>query len=247
MRYFMTRSKYFIRNINVLNIILAVFIVLMISYALSPFFYANVKFALPSLNKAPEEHQGISSGEFVLQSPSDYTLISEENLFHPERKIPPEKKVEEELPKPDFVLYGTLQTDDLSIAYIEDMKAPRSTAGRGRRQIALRKGDRLSGYTLKEISIDRIVMARGEQSITLQVIDPRKSKHGVPAAPAGNTAAAVPSPQTPFKPQTIPQSVNRVQQPPSPQSLIKPEPLTKKRAPMNPADSKIRDFILRTQ
>jgi len=223
----MTRNKYFFRNITVLNIILATFIVLMLSFALSPFFYAKVKFALPSLKKLAEEPKGVSSGEFVLESPSDYILIAEENLFHPERKIPLGKKAENELPKPEFVLYGTLRTDDISIAYIEDMKAPRSTPGRGRRQTALRTGDTLSGYILKEIDIDKIVMTRGEERITLSIIESHKAKRTVIASPV----------QTPVS-KTIPT-------PPSPQSLIKPEPLTKKRAPMTPADERARSFFQR--
>ncbi|MFZ5908188.1 MAG: hypothetical protein ACOYVJ_12435 [Nitrospirota bacterium] len=243
----MIKNNYLFRNITVLNMVLAVIIVLMFIYLLSPFFPAPVNLSIPSLGKTREQPEGIPSGEHVLDSPPDYALIAEENLFHPERKIPPEKKAgtDKELPKPEFVLYGTLQTDDMSIAYIEDMKAPKSTAGRGRRQTILHKGESLSGYTLKEVSIDRIVMARGDEDIIVRVIDPRQSKHGVASSP--NTKTATVSASQTASPRTTPQSVGRVQQPPSPQSLIKPEPLTKKRAPMNPSDAKVRDFFLRPQ
>ncbi len=68
-------------------------------------------------------------------------MISEQNLFHPERKIPPEKQQEKAVPKPDLFLYGTLITNDASYAFVEDKKAPYSTAGRGKRQTTLKKGD----------------------------------------------------------------------------------------------------------
>jgi hypothetical protein len=84
------------------------------------------------------------------------------------------------LPKPEFVLYGTLITDDLRLAYMEDLKAPRNSPGRGKRQTALKKGDTLSGFTLKEIEADRIIMARGEESLTVKVLgDTAKKERSV--------------------------------------------------------------------
>ncbi|MFZ3136940.1 MAG: hypothetical protein WA126_06065 [Thermodesulfovibrionales bacterium] len=110
-------------------------------------------------------------------------LISEENLFHPERRIPPEKKVEQPLPKPEFVLYGTLITNDTSFAYLEDTKALRNTPGRGKRQITMKKGDTLSGFNLKEINVDNIVMARGEEKITIYLYSRNNPKKRESMAP----------------------------------------------------------------
>jgi len=45
----------------------------------------------------------------------DYAVIPEKNLFHPDRIIPVEKK-EVTIPRPEFVLYGTLIVDDVRIA-----------------------------------------------------------------------------------------------------------------------------------
>ena len=105
-------------------------------------------------------------------------MIAEENLFHPERKIPAEKKVEQALPKPEFVLYGTLITDDIKLAYLEDRKAPYNTPGRGKRQTVLKIGDTMSSFTVKEIDTDKVVMVRGEDRIEVNVIDPAKPKRG---------------------------------------------------------------------
>jgi hypothetical protein len=80
------------------------------------------------------------------------------------------------LQKPDFVLYGTLVADNISVAYMEDKKSPRTTPGRGKRQTALKKGDTLSGYTLKEIDPEHVIMVRGEDTLIVKVIDPNVKK-----------------------------------------------------------------------
>ena len=169
------RFKTIIRNINVLNILLILVIIMSISYSLVPLLDIKVKYTLPAAKKFSEakEEKAIQT-----QAPStaEYAMIAEENLFHPERKIPVEKKEEQPLPKPEFVLYGTLITDDISLAYLEDLKAPQSTPGRGKRQTALRKGDTMSGYTLKEVEVETIVMVRGEDKMIVALNDLSRPK-----------------------------------------------------------------------
>jgi len=152
---------------------------------------------LPVQKKAAEEEE-VREYEFSPPSPADYMIIAEDNLFHPERIIPPEKKVEQELPKPEFILYGTMITDDLGVAYLEDLKAPRTTPGRGNRQVALKKGGALSGFTLKEIEADKIVMVRGEEKMIVHIIDPQKPKQRVEPVPVSQQAPARPA-QAPQK------------------------------------------------
>jgi len=106
----------------------------------------------------------------------DYALISDQNIFHPERKIPPEKKEEKAIPKPDVILYGTVTADQMSVAFVEDKKAPRTTQGRGKRQIALHKGEQLSGYTLKEITANSIVLIKGEEKMVVLLEEGDKRK-----------------------------------------------------------------------
>jgi hypothetical protein len=81
--------------------------------------------------------------------------------------------------------------DDISLAYLEDLKAPRNTPGRGKRQVALKKGDSLSGFVLKEIETDKITMVRGEEKLIVAMNDPQKAKAREVAA-AATTAAAQP-------------------------------------------------------
>ncbi len=159
----MIKIRYLFKNITLLNVLLMAVIAFMTNYSILPLLNINFKYALPSQKKAFMDKQATET-EHHIPSPSDYLIISEENLFHPERRISPEKKEEPPpLPKPDIVLYGTLITDTTSVAYLEDLKVPRTSPGRGKRQIALKKGDTLSGFTLKEIDVDKIVMMRGRR------------------------------------------------------------------------------------
>jgi hypothetical protein len=167
--------KHLFQSITIANTSLLIMAIFMTSYLVLPFFSEQIKYPLP-LQKTPAKPAEDGKSEFLVPSPADYTIISEENLFHPERIIPPEKKVEQELPKPDFILYGTMVSDDISLAFLEDLKSPRNTPGRGKRQVALKKGDIFSGFTLKEIDTDKIVMVRGGENIMVSVVDPQKPK-----------------------------------------------------------------------
>lgn len=171
----MNKLKLLLRNINLLNIIMIAFVVLVAGYVVLPILNIKVKFT-PSIPKKISTTKEELPPEGQTQSPSDYLIIAEQNLFHPQRIIPPEKQAEQPLQKPDFVLYGTLVADDISVAYMEDKKSPRTTPGRGKRQTALKKGDTMSGYTLKEIDPEQVIMIRGEETLIVKIIDPNVKK-----------------------------------------------------------------------
>lgn len=198
--------KSVIRNISLINILLISVATLFASYILLPLLEVKVIFSTPS----PKKNVGtVEDEETQAQTPSiaEYAVITDENLFHPERKIPVEKKVEEPLPKPDFLLFGTLITDGVSLAYLEDAKAPRNTAGRGKRQVALKKGDSLSGFTLKEIEPDKVTMVRGNEKIIVAISDHPRERTTAPSAPAAS------APGQPQPPGAAPPIQRRVLQP----------------------------------
>lgn len=109
---------------------------------------------------------------------ADFVSIAEKNLFHPAREIPKAEKAV--VPKPELRLYGTLMTDDLSIAYIEDKRSPYSTPGRAKRQTALKKGSSIGGYVFQEIEANRIVLVKGKDKLvfTLDENEKRKGSEG---------------------------------------------------------------------
>jgi hypothetical protein len=175
----MGKVRYLFNNITLLNIVLIAVLAFAANYTLLPMLNINAGLTFPSLKKPAGLGQSAATTpvEHPRLSPSDFNIIAEQNLFHPERIIPPDKKAEPPpLPKPDVVLYGTLITDDARFAYLEDLKAPRNTAGRGKRQLILKIGDTLSGFVLKEIEADKIVMVRGEEQMTVEVHNTQRNK-----------------------------------------------------------------------
>ncbi len=202
-------------NLSVINIALAAALIIFGSYAFLPLIGKSVKLTLPAAKKqtastaaAPEK-----PADSKTPSPSDYFIIAEQNIFHPERKIPVEKKEAAPLPKPEFVLYGTLILDDVRIAYMEDKKAPQNAPTRGKKQIPLKMGEALSGFTLKEIDADKVVMVRGDEKIAVNLNDPAKSK----AREAAATATAAPGTQAAApgqQPQPVAQPPQRQRTPP---------------------------------
>jgi hypothetical protein len=199
------RLSAILRSINVLNILLAAALLLFAYFVVLPLTDTKVQYIPPAAKKgapASESTEEAPPPAAVeqFQSPAEYYAISEQNLFHPERRIPPEKKEAPPLPKPEFVLYGTLVTDDLQIAYMDDRKAPYSTPGRGSRQQAIKLGQSISGFILKEIGTDRVLMVRGEESMVVQIEDSSKPKSrdvtgvGPSTAPAPGAAPGAPAP-----------------------------------------------------
>lgn len=198
--------KYMIGNINLLNIFLIIGIILFVDYIINPQVSMTGNYILPKpdavINEKEESSDQSQSLSFI-----DYMVIADKNPFHPERIIPVDKKEPPLLPKPELLLYGTTITDDLSIAYVEDKKAPRNTPGRGRRHTILKKGDNISGFILKEIYADRIVLVRGEEMMTVNLIDASKPRDGSPFPVTPQRPAPAPGrpPRAPAVPQPIPQ------------------------------------------
>jgi type II secretory pathway component PulC len=204
----MDKAKYLLKNLNLMNIILIGIVASFVSYAILPLRGINVKYV-------PSAPKGLSSSaadekekheEIKPPSPNDYNIVAEQNLFHPERKIPVPKVAAAPLPKPDFVLYGTLITDDLQIAYMEDKKVPQSTPGRGKRQTAVRQGDLISGFILKQIEKDSVVMTRGDETLIVQLKDTLKVR---------DTAAVTATAAQPQQPTSPPVTVGRNPAPPA--------------------------------
>lgn len=223
----MTKDRRLLENFNVLNGILVLAVLVMANYAVAPLLHVNLGDIVPLQKKSAEKKETKPSAANP-PSPSDYLIIADENPFHPERKVPPEKKADEKpLPKPEFIVYGTVISDDTSVAYMEDMKAPVNTSGRGKRQIALKTGDVLSGFTLKSVEADKIVMVRGEEKMVIPVRNTSRTKSSVK-----------PSPQKAGEPVEAKSA-------PSPESLVQKAPLPRTRAPMTPADEKARQFFQR--
>jgi hypothetical protein len=219
----MRALRYLYRNINLLNILLVLMILSLIIFAILPLFRMKVKYALPAGKVKVVEQSGMPTEKAQTASPVDYVVIGENNLFHPERKIPPEKKEEKLLPKPELVLYGTVISDGASIAYIEDKKAPKTSPGRGKRQSAVKKGDVLGGFVLKDIETDRIILSRGEEVMVVRLTEAGKQREGAMTSVPGKSSATLPGAAA-FSAAPSPLPSRAVAGPPAPQALASPTP-----------------------
>ncbi|MDQ5984988.1 MAG: hypothetical protein CSYNP_00692 [Syntrophus sp. SKADARSKE-3] len=164
------------RNFNVLNVLLALAV-------MTSFFFTTESFYTPILDAplSPAQESFAGSTTKPPMSPNtsaiDYAIISDENLFHPERRIPPLKKVETVVIRPEVILYGIVISDNMGIAFVEDKKAPQTTPGRGKRQIALRQGEQFGGYVLQRIEANHIMLARGNDKFFVKLEEGEKRKN----------------------------------------------------------------------
>ncbi len=191
----MNMIHYAAKSVNILNLLLLMAVAAVASQVLVPFLNVTIKTSLPPVGKVSAEAVKEQTSR-PIPAFADYLAVSDQNLFHPERKIPQEKRVENPntnpVPKPDLVLYGTLIADNLSIAYIQDRKAPFSTPGRGARPRQMKKGESINGYILREIEPSRVLFMKGEERLVV-LLDDKNKKRGedavaslpFPLSPAG--------------------------------------------------------------
>jgi|Deesub1362B_J571_1020462.scaffolds.fasta_scaffold00080_29 hypothetical protein len=168
-----------IKHLNILNILLFVVLLSLVSYTYTRFVSAsNVEFNLDQTRTKKSNTIKNLTSETKLPPMSEYVVINEKNLFHPDRK-PLNKKIYTGTGegKPEIILYGTVIDGKNRIAFIEDKQKPFSTAGRGIRQRAVKIGDIISGYRVKEIKEDSIVLVSADEELVFRIDEPTKYKH----------------------------------------------------------------------
>ncbi|HTZ18066.1 MAG TPA: hypothetical protein VMB78_06460 [Dissulfurispiraceae bacterium] len=190
------RIRSLLKQITPLNCILFAGILAIVYFVLLPAFIKEVKVVVKAPAQKAAEQKKNETAEPPAPPMQDYAVVAEKNLFHPERIIPV-VKVEAVVPRPDLILYGTLITDNVSIAYLSDVKALRTTPGRGQRQTGLKLGETISGYILKEVQPDRVVMVRGDDRFEVLVTAGKKKRGGPETATPAAPHPAAPHPPTP--------------------------------------------------
>jgi hypothetical protein len=191
----MDRIAHLLRSANVLNLMLLIGIVLMSCLIFRSFNAKDANISLPEA-KVKSVSRPLETMSITDSKPTDYMIIAEKNPFHPERRIPLGKTDAQEAAKPDIILYGTLMTDDIGVAYVEDKNAPYTTPGRGKRQIALKKGDSIGGFVLKEIEVNRIILVRGDENIVVSLDEHLKKRMPETSSPASAAAPGFAAPRT---------------------------------------------------
>jgi len=109
-------------NVTLLNVFLAVALVLagigIICTAMRVSNRLNLPGIVPKETVMPEK----PAEEIAVPLPTDYAVVSEMNLFHPQRVIPIDAK--KELPKPELFLCGIIMSGNERVAFVEDKKNP---------------------------------------------------------------------------------------------------------------------------
>lgn len=195
---------YMIKSINILNISLLVIISLFVQYINKPKVNPKPKYEIQkNVEQLENKNEKKKKGQESVSL--DYMIIAAENPFHPERIIPIEKKELPPPPRPELLLYGVTITDDFSIAYVEDKKAPLTTPGRGKRHTILKKGDSIGGFILKEIHPEKIILVRGEEILVVNLTDSAKPRDEAVSPPPAQKVVT-PTPR-PVRPPNIPQPI----------------------------------------
>ena len=187
----------------------------------------------------PKKRETRVEGPFTLgtqretTSIASFILVSEKNIFNPERKEFSLTNLDQSKPmtRPQIILYGVTLAKDYQSASIVNPGRP---LRKGEREMmTLKIGDRVGEYKLTRVLPDRITMEAGEDSFEVLLYDSNMPKRRTaaktesrPAEITSTAPAPVPAPvpraaQVP-KPAEPPRE--RVIEPPLPRPVTPPPP-----------------------
>ncbi len=134
-----------------------------------------------------------------------YNVISEKNIFSPERKeFPAPAAAIAEVPKPiipaQVVLYGVVIAGDYQSAIVSIPDRPHGKGERGTQVI--KSGEKIGEYTLAKILPDRICMESNGAIFEVLLYDPQNPKRKVDRKTEIQTAMA-PTPQISLIPLSV--------------------------------------------
>lgn len=183
----MRRINAMLKHMHLLNMILVVILILLVAKIAHLSFFSQPHYPeLPKktlVSKSPDSIQK-RAADRQISLQTDYDVITENNLFHPSRTVSETDAQTLETDSkaiPEFILYGTLITSEFSLAYLEDLRVPMVSSGGRKKQVTLKKGETLSGYTLKDIAEDQVIMADDDDEITVYLTT-EKSRQQVSAS-----------------------------------------------------------------
>jgi type II secretory pathway component PulC len=175
-------------------------------------------------------------------SARSFIVISEKNIFSPERKDFPILTVEKSNPvtRPQVILYGVTIAGDFQAASIT---SPGRPLRKGEREaMTFKIGEKIGGYKLTKIQPDRITMESNGDSFEVLLYDSRNPKKRAEVRTEVKPAAVTstqPTPAPPSPPAVSPATARppaSVQKVPPPVSVEKPrEPVQQQISPTPPA------------
>ena len=167
-----------------------------------------------------------------LTSLRSFILISEKNIFSPERKDFPILTVEKSNPttRPQVILYGVTIAGDYQAASVVNPGRPHR---KGEREtMTLKIGEKIGEYKLAEILSDRITMEANGDSFDVLLYDPKVPKKRTDVKPEIKPATVTSTQTSPTSP-TL--GVTTPTPPPVSVEATKPSPPREAVAPPPPA------------
>ena len=162
------------KSVTPLNILLVMIVLASFLYSAGCLFESIGDSSLPRVPETYIEDQVRTSLETKkFHVPADETG-SENNIFHPERRMI--KRSILSLNKPQIILYGTFISQDIQIAYLEDLENPYVTSSGIQRQRALNMGDRISGFVIAAIYPEKVLLTRNNERIFVSISDKKKPR-----------------------------------------------------------------------
>lgn len=178
-------------------------------------------------------------------------LISEKNIFNPDRKDFPVvtgavagmELTRKSTPRPQVVLYGVTISEDFQSATIANPGKPLKK--REREILTLKLGERIGEYKLAKISPDRIMLESAEDNFEVLLYDPAMPKRRVevktevkPATVTSTLPTAPPPPAQvlPLRPAPVEPPKPTPPREPSPERVVPPPaPPTQFTPPVTPS------------
>lgn len=164
-----------------------------------PFIIFETRTDLPKLGGTQTTKQETVMVVENMPTNLDYVIVTEKNLFHSERKAPSENAASQ-ISRPEIIFYGAIITGETRIAYIEDVRNPYTTPGRGKRQTPVVQGSMIGGYKLTEVNPETLVLMRGDDKMVVNLRD-QKDRKDAEATTGKKPSAAAAKPKAPSIPQ----------------------------------------------
>ncbi|MFO7569222.1 MAG: hypothetical protein R6W75_05445 [Smithellaceae bacterium] len=162
------------KSITPLNVLLTIGVVIGLVYLTTVLTGQNGIVVPPPVSEDDIENQVRRSFEVPSHNLEIDVEDIERNVFHPDRKMTKRQILTSR--KPKIILYGTFISDELQIAYVEDLMNPQVTSSGIQRQRAVQKGDVLSGYVVTEIYPGKVILTKNSEKLTLLFQEKKKIK-----------------------------------------------------------------------
>ena len=150
-------------------------------------------------------------------APAQFRLISDKNIFSPDRKefpIPLLSEVKKPPVRPNITLFGVVIGEGFQSAVITN---PTRRADKGEREtMTVKEGQKVGEYKVAKVLPDRITLESPGDSFDVLLYDPTKQKKRPVVAAPGSPPAVSPGSPAPARPYTPPGGTPPLATPPRP-------------------------------